>query len=107
LDLPNPEELLANPERFVVPERGDKVYTILASVASATVNNMTKPRFLAAWAIFKIAADAGKKDLAASAVRTLAKAATNQGYMNDPKVRSQMLEHLVPFVDILKKAGLY
>ncbi len=107
LDLPNPEALLANPERFEVPERGDKVYTILASVASAAVNNMTKPRFMAAWTIFKMAADAGKKDLAASAVRTLAKAATQQGYMNDAKVRAQIVSHLAPFIDILKKAGLF
>jgi MoxR-like ATPases len=107
LDLPNPEELLANPDSFVVPDRGDKVYTILASVASAAVSDMTKARFLAAWQIFKMAADAGKKDLAAAAVRTLAKAATQQGYMADAKVRTQVVAYLVPFVEILKQAGLY
>lgn len=107
LDLPDPEVLLKNPEKFVVPDRGDKAYTILASVASATVNNMSKPRFTAAWQIFKIAADAGKKDLAAASVRSLAKAATNQGYMGDAKVRALILQYLAPFTDILKQAGLY
>ena len=107
LDLPDPEMLLANPDKFVVPNRGDKAYTILASVASAAVNNMTKPRFLAAWVIFKRAADAGKKDLAAAAVRTLAHAATQHGYMSDAKVRTQILSDLQPFIAILKQAGLF
>lgn len=107
LDLPDPEALLKNPDAFVVPDRGDKAYTVLASVASATVNDMSKPRFLAAWQIFKMAADAGKKDLAAASVRTLAKAASKQGYMGDAKVREAIVKYLVPFTDILKQAGLY
>lgn len=107
LDLPDPEKLLADPKLFVVPERGDKAYTILASVASAAVNNMTKPRFLAAWEIFKMAADAGKKDLAAAAVRSLAAAATKQGYMGDAKVKAQIVANIAPFVQILKQAGLF
>lgn len=107
LDLQNPEDLLRDPTMFVVPERGDKVYTVLASVASAAVNDMTKPRFVNAWAIFKMAADAGKKDMAASAVKTLAKVATQQGYMSDAKVREKILSALAPFVTILKQAGIY
>lgn len=107
LDLPDPEALIRDPKLFIVPDRGDKTYTILASVASAVVNDMTKPRFLAGWEIFKIAADAGKKDLAAAAVRTLAKAATQQGYMSDAKVRAQVVVSLTPFVEILKQAGLF
>lgn len=107
LDLPDPEVLLKNPESFKVPERGDKTYTILASVASAVTGNMNKPRYLAAWTLFRMAADAGKKDLAAAAVRTLAQAAGKQGYMQDSEVRAKMVKNLQPFVDILKQAGLF
>ena len=48
LDLPDPEELLAKPNAFKVPERGDRTFTILASVSQAVVANMTKERYLAA-----------------------------------------------------------
>ena len=106
LDLPDPEMLLKHPTTFECPERGDKTYTILASVASAVVSNMTKPRFLAAWHIFKVAADAGKKDLGAAAVRTLARASLEKGYMSDPEVRKAMTLNLAPYVAILKQAGL-
>lgn len=107
LDLPNPEEILANPMAFKCPDRGDKVYTVLASVASAVVNNMNKPRFLAAWQVFKLAADAGKRDLGAAAVRSLAAAAAEKGYMADPKARAEVVKCLAPYVAILREAGLY
>jgi len=107
LDLPNPEALLKDPKSFVCPERGDKTYAVLASVASAAVNNMNKTRFLAAWHIFKVAADAGKKDMGAAAVRTLAQAAGKEGYMSDPDVRKAMTENLKPYIDILKQARLF
>lgn len=107
LDLPDPEAVLANPEGFQIPDRGDKVYTVLASVASAVANNMSKPRFVAAWQVFKKAADAGKRDLGASAVRTLAQAASEKGYMNDAKVRADVLKSVAPYLAILKEAGLY
>jgi hypothetical protein len=98
--------LIAHPETFKVPERGDRAYTILASVASAVVNKMTKPRCLAAWEIFKAAADSGKRDLAAAAVRTLAAAAVQHGYMSDPKTRAEVVKNLAPFTAILTEAGL-
>ncbi len=107
LDLPDPETLIKNPESFKVPDRGDKTYTILASVASAVTGNMNKVRYINAWTLFKMAADAGKKDLATAAVRTLAQAAGKQGYMQDAEVRAKMIKNLQPFVDILKQAGLF
>jgi len=107
LDLPDPEMLIRNPESFQVPERGDKTYTILASVASAVIGNMNKTRYINAWTLFKMAADSGKKDLAAAAVRTLAQAAGKQGYMQDAEIRAKMVKNLQPFVEILKAAGLF
>lgn len=106
LDLPDPEALLKNPDSFTVPERGDKAYTILASVAGAAASNMTKARYLAAWQIFYMAASSGKKDLAAASVRALAQAGSKTGYMADKDVRASVVKYLTPFIDILKAAQL-
>lgn len=65
LDLPDPEELLAHPEKFVVPsERPDKVYAIVASVFSAMVNKNSKERWVNAGRILAAVANAGHADIA-------------------------------------------
>ena len=106
LDLPDPEELLKNPEKFEMPERGDRSFTILASVAAAVAANVTKPRYLAAWTIFRIAAKKGQKDVAAASVKALAKAGQGKGFLQDKDVREAQKENLTPFLEILKTAGL-
>lgn len=106
MDLPDPESLLANPTSYVVPERGDIAYTIMASVASAVLQNMTKDRYMAAWHIFGASARAGKKDVAVAAVRALAFAANKQGYLSDAKTRDAVVKDIAPFTEILKAAGL-
>jgi hypothetical protein len=106
LDLPDPEALIKDPKAFILPERGDKAYTVLASVALAVANNMTKPRYLAAWEIAKIAADGGKRDIAATAVKSLCQAAGKAGYMGDPEVRKKMAVYVQPYTAILQAAGL-
>jgi hypothetical protein len=106
LDLPDPEALLADPDSFVVPDRGDKAYTILASVAGAAASNLTKGRYLAAWQIFYKAASSGKKDLAAASVKALAVAGSKTGFMADADVRAKVLKYLTPFTEILKAAQL-
>ncbi len=106
LDLPDPEELLAKPNAFKVPERGDRTFTILASVSQAVVSNMTKERYLAAWTIFNKATQGGHKDIAAASVVTLVRAAMGQKFMADTKLRDQMRELIVPFTVLLTQAGL-
>jgi hypothetical protein len=106
LDLPNPEDLIAQPSKFVVPERGDQTFTILASVASCVVANMTKTRYLNAWQIFNTAAKKGKKDIAAASVTTLVVGAKGKPFLADKDVRDTMREIMVPFIEILKQAGL-
>lgn len=106
LDLPDPETLLKNPEKFEMPERGDRSFTILASVAAAVAQNVTKQRYLAAWTIFRIAAKKGQKDVAAASVRALAKAGQGKGFLQDKDVREAQKENLLPFLEILKTAGL-
>lgn len=72
-DLPDPEAVLADPDSFRLPERGDRAYAVLASVAAAVAAEPTAPRWTAAWRVFGTAADSAP-DVAAAAARTLARA---------------------------------
>ena len=100
LDLPDPEELLANPKKFKLPSRGDLQFTVLASVAAAALSNMNKERWHAAWEIFHSAASQGAKDVAAASVRTLAAARSKHKELPYPSATI-----LKPFIEILQAAG--
>ncbi len=71
MDLPDPEEVLADPAAFEVPERGDRAYAVLSSVASAVAANPTVDRWLAGWRVLGKAGEAAP-DVAAVAARVLA-----------------------------------
>lgn len=72
-DLPDPEAVLADPESFELPERGDRAYAALTSVAAVVAADPTPERWAAGWRVFGRAASAGVPDVAASAARTLAR----------------------------------
>ncbi len=100
LDLPDPETLLAHPDTFVVPAKGDVTFAILSSVVTAAKGKLTKKRWNAAWQILGMAADAQKADIAAIPAKSLAKARkTGKGTLDVPK-------NIKSFVPVLKKAGL-
>jgi MoxR-like ATPase len=71
LDLINPEDALADPASFVLPDRGDRAYAALSAVAAAVAANPTPERWVAGW---KVLAAAGQEaaDIAAMAARVLA-----------------------------------
>lgn len=71
-DLPDPEAVLADPSSFRLPERGDRAFAALTSVAAAVAANPTSERWRAAWRIFG-AAGQRAPDAAATAARTLAR----------------------------------
>ena len=48
-DLPDPEEVLADPESFVLPERGNRALAALSSVASAVAARPTLERWQQGW----------------------------------------------------------
>lgn len=80
LDLPDPEELLANPGSFVLPGRGDQQYAVLAAVAAAAVREpVEKERLLAGWQVLDAARQQGAVDVAAAAARGLARACLKTG----------------------------
>jgi MoxR-like ATPase len=70
-DLPDPEAVLADPESFVLPERGDRAYAALSSIAAAVAADPTDGRWKRGWRAFGRAAEAAP-DVAAAAARTLA-----------------------------------
>jgi hypothetical protein len=95
-DLPDPELVLADPERFVLPERGDRAYAALCSVAAAVSADPTPDRWARGWAVFGRAAETAL-DVAAAASRALVRCRP-AGAPVPPEV------HL--FTPMLEEAGL-
>lgn len=73
-DLPDAEELLANPSAFKLPARGDIAFAVLGGVVAAATMRLTPERWRAAWRILGSAARAGSPDIAAAAARSLQQA---------------------------------
>ncbi|OPC77514.1 AAA family ATPase [Embleya scabrispora] len=72
MDLPDPEDLLADPTRAILPERGDLRQAVLDGVVEAVRKRPDKPRWDAAWAILVRALDTGAPDLVVVPATTLA-----------------------------------
>lgn len=96
LDLPDPEAVLADPGSFVLPERGDRAYAALSSVAAAVVAEPTISRWLAGW---KVLGAAGERapDVAAVAARLLARSRP-AGAAAPPEIKA--------FLPLLRDAGM-
>jgi MoxR-like ATPase len=71
-DLPDPEAVLADPDGFVLPQRGDRAYAALSSVAAAVAADPSNGRWERGWRAFGHAAGT-VPDVAAAAARTLAR----------------------------------
>ena len=95
-DLPDPEALLADPQSFVLPERGDRAYAALSSVAAAVAANPGDGRWDRGWKVFGRAAQTAP-DVAAAAARTLARCRP-AGAAIPPEVSA--------FAPLLRDAGL-
>ncbi|WP_235828584.1 AAA family ATPase [Actinomadura rubteroloni] len=72
LDLPDPERVLARPEAFALPERGDRQLAFLTAVVAAVQGEPTRERWEAGWVVLAKAVDAGVPDVAARAAADLA-----------------------------------
>jgi AAA domain (dynein-related subfamily) len=72
MDLPDPEAVLADPDSFVLPRRGDRAYAAVAAVAAVVSADPTPERWAAGWRVLGRAAS-GAPDVAAVAARTLAR----------------------------------
>ncbi|AXE24814.1 AAA family ATPase [Streptomyces globosus] len=72
MDLPDPEDLLADPEAAVLPERGDLRQAVLDSVVAAVRSRPEKSRWDAAWTLLVRAVESGAPDLVVVPATTLA-----------------------------------
>jgi MoxR-like ATPase len=71
MDLPNPDEVLADPDGFELPERSDRAFAVLTAVAAVAVAHGDVESWTAAWRVVARVADHAP-DVAALAARTLA-----------------------------------
>lgn len=69
LDLPDAEAVLADPKIWNIPERGDKVYAVAASLYAAVKNNPTPERWKQMGDILASIADHDHADIAVSVGR--------------------------------------
>ena len=97
MDLPDPEEVLRDPDSFVMPQRGDRAHAALSAVAAAVAGDPTEQRWLAGWKVLGRAADKGA-DVAALAARVLA------GCRPDGVAAPAELKRFAP---LLREAGLF
>jgi hypothetical protein len=96
VDLPDPEDVIANPDRCRLPRRADRLFAVLSGVAAAVIAEPTVDRWQAAWRVLARAADT-HPDAAAVAGRALA-GCRPAGAVAPPSVAA-----LAP---LLKSAGL-
>ena len=96
MDLPDPEEVLADPDSFTLPDRADRAYAALAAVTAAVTAELTPDRWTAAWRVLGAAATSAP-DVAAAAARVLARHRPD-GAPLPPEIRL--------FAPVLRDAGL-
>jgi hypothetical protein len=96
MDLPDPEEVLADPDSFTLPDRADRAYAALAAVTAAVTADLTAERWAAGWRVLGAAASSAP-DVAAAAARVLARHRPD-GAALPPEIRL--------FAPVLRDAGL-
>ncbi|MEU1285207.1 MoxR family ATPase [Kitasatospora sp. NPDC005856] len=72
MDLPDPEDLLADPAAAVLPERGDLRQAVLDAVVAAVRTRPDRARWDAAWTLLARALETGTPDLLVVPATTLA-----------------------------------
>lgn len=103
-DLPDPEELLARPASFTLPDRSDVAYSTIVAVAQAAVNNLTPDRYVAAWEIAEKVFDAGFRDLTVLMLRILYPQREKvKGHVNVAKTIQRLMQKLEPLVAKMKE----
>ena len=96
MDLPDPESVLADPDAFDLPTRGDRLYAVLSSVVAAVTANATSERWFAAWRVLGRAGE-GTPDVAAMAARVLVRCRPEG---------TSLPREIKLFLPLLRQAGL-
>ncbi|WP_097948519.1 AAA family ATPase [Streptomyces sp. ms115] len=98
MDLPDPEDLLADPVNAVLPERGDLRQAALDGVVAAVRTRPDRARWDAAWALLVRALETGAPDLVVVPATTLA--SVRQEDWDVPAA----IEHLAGVVSLSQRA---
>jgi hypothetical protein len=99
LNLPDPEDILKDPRRFVLPDRVDRAYAVCYALAGAVINHNTPQR----WEAAMIALGVGSRknaDIPAAAARTLC------DQRNRPEGVLKLPEECRPFYELMQMAKL-
>lgn len=100
MDLPDPEDLLADPAGAELPERGDLRQATLDAVVAAVRSRPGRGRWDAAWALLARAAETGAPDLLVVPATTLATLRRDDWEVPDS------IEGLAGAVSVSRRAGL-
>ncbi|MGW5516565.1 AAA family ATPase [Nocardia africana] len=98
MDLPDPEQLLADPDTADLPERGDLRQAVLDAVVAAVRRQPEKSRWDAAWALLAKAVETGAPDLVVVPATTLAALRRDQWEI------PASIEQLAGMVSVSRKA---
>jgi MoxR-like ATPase len=98
MDLPDPEDVLADPAGAELPPRGDLRQAVLDAVVDAVRGRPTRERWDAAWAVLVRAMETGAPDLVVVPATTLA--ALRQDAWDVPEA----IERLAGAVDLSRRA---
>ncbi|MFI6170761.1 AAA family ATPase [Nocardia sp. NPDC051052] len=98
MDLPDPEDLLADPACAVLPERGDLRQAVLDGVVAAVRKRPERSRWDAAWTLLTKALESGAPDLIVVPATTLA--TLRQGDWDVPAA----IEELAGVVSVSREA---
>jgi hypothetical protein len=99
LDLPDPEDVLRDPRRFVLPDRTDRAYAACYSLVGAVLNNKTPERWEAAMIALGVASRRNA-DIPTAAARTLC------DHRNRPDGVFRLPEECRPFYELMQLARL-
>lgn len=99
LDLPDPEEILAEPKKLVLPERGDRAYAVLTAITACVLANNTEKRWLAACEVLGVVADQGKTDLGMLAFQIL--------FKNKPHENIRTPAAVEKYIPTMKASGMW
>jgi hypothetical protein len=97
LDLPDPEEILADPRSFKIPRRGDRAHAALVSVVAVVAANPSIERWASAWDVVSVYVAADRHDIAAVGAKGLVRCRPEGAPLSDA------IAELLP---ILEEAGL-
>ncbi|WP_151772083.1 AAA family ATPase [Streptomyces abyssomicinicus] len=98
MDLPDPEDVLADPEGAELPQRGDLRQAVLDGVVAVVRNRPTRERWDAAWTLLVRAMESGAPDLVVVPASTLA------SLRRDEWDVPQAIERLAGVVGISRRA---